>query len=150
MKEIIVKSQAEFDALGKSFKTATRIIIRAPADVWIRVQTQIETADVEARESSHVVARENSHVEAWGSSHVEGLQNASVKVQDKTVVIQWLKQSAVAICIETACTVIEKDDSAQVIVCPRVLHDGGSFCDIYRQNKIGEGSITLYKVVQRP
>jgi hypothetical protein len=95
-----------------------------------------------------VVARESAHVVAWGSAHVEGFQNASFKVQEATVVIDRLRQSAIAICLDTQCTVTEKDDSAQVIVCPRVLHDIGSFCDIYKQNMVGKTAITLYKTVK--
>lgn len=50
MKEIIVKSQAEFDALPKTFSEATRILIESPENVWLSVSAKIE----------------NQYVEAWG------------------------------------------------------------------------------------
>ena len=71
--------------------------------------------------------------------------NASVKVQNARVVIERITQQAVAICLEQ-CTVKEKDDTAQVIVCPRVLYDKETFLDIYRDQVEGD-HVTLYKSV---
>jgi hypothetical protein len=59
MKEIIVTSQAELDALPKSFSEFTKIIIKAPS--YPRIS-------VEARENSSVVAWENSSVSRLLSS----------------------------------------------------------------------------------
>ena len=71
--------------------------------------------------------------------------NASIKVQNPSVVIEKIFQQAVAICLEE-CTVKEKDDTARVIVCPRVLYDKETFLDIYRDQVDGD-HITLYKSV---
>jgi hypothetical protein len=106
------------------------------------------SSHVVARESSHVVARGSSHVEAWESSHVEARANASLKVQSKSVVVESLKEYAIAICIDQGCKVREKDDTAQVIVCPRVLYNIESFADIYRENKTSDSAMALYKIVK--
>jgi hypothetical protein len=105
-----------------------------------------ESSHVVAWGSSHVEARESSHVEAWESSHVVASMNASLKVQNSRVIIEKITQQAVAICLEQ-CTVKEKDNTARVIVCPRVLYDIKSFADIYKDNLTGKGKIILYKSV---
>ncbi len=81
MKEIIVKTQAEIDALPKSFKEFTRVLIRSSADIWVSVNFKIENCNIEARGSSHVEARGSSHVVAWGSSHVEAWGSSHVEAR---------------------------------------------------------------------
>jgi hypothetical protein len=172
MKEITVTSQKEFDALPGSFDETTEIHIKTESSIWIIVNKTPdnsclilwgsshavlwgsshavlwESSHAELWESSHAVLRGSSHAVLWESSHAEGYQNASLKVQDKTVTIDILKQSAIAICIEKKCTITKKDRSAQVIVCPRVLHSIETFCDIYKANMVGKAAITLYKVTK--
>ena len=59
MKNIIITTQSELDALPKAFAEFT--LIKVIGTEWIKV---------EARENSKVVARENSKVKAWGNSSV--------------------------------------------------------------------------------
>ena len=99
------------------------------------------------RGSSHAELWESSHAVLWESSHAVLSQNASAKIQDRTVVIEKLQHYATAICIEQKCTIKQKDKTATVIVCPRVLHDIKSFTEIYKENVTGK-TMTLYKSVQ--
>ena len=146
MKKIIIKTQAEFDALPDAFAEYTEIHIRSDASSWLSLNRTIGNAHVVARGSSHVVARGSSHVEAWGSSHVVAAMNASLKIHNDRVIIEKITQQAIAICLGQ-CTVEEKDDTAQVIVCPRILYDISSFTGIYKDNLVGKNKIILYKSV---
>src|ERR1700686_585042 len=71
MKEIIVKAQAEFDALPLKFEEYTKIIIENDTSVGkINVAVARGNSSVVARGNSSVVARENSSVVAWENSGV--------------------------------------------------------------------------------
>src|SRR5258708_6162239 len=54
MKEIVVKTQAEFDALPEAFEESTRIFIKSKAGEWITVREAWENSSVEAWENSVV------------------------------------------------------------------------------------------------
>jgi hypothetical protein len=88
MKTIIVKTQAELDALPDSFSEFTIIEIRSDPGVWISV--------TKARGSSHVVAWGSSHVEAWGSSHVEAWGSSHVEAWGSSHVVAWGSSHVVA------------------------------------------------------
>ena len=81
MNTIVVKSQAEFDALPKAFDEYTVIEIRAAPDFRLIVSG--------ARENSSVVARENSSVAAWENSFVEARENSSVVAWGNSSVEAW-------------------------------------------------------------
>ena len=81
MKNIVIKSQSELDALPKTFSEFTVIEIR---DCHCRVV---------ARENSSVVARENSRVEAWGNSRVVAWGNSSVEAWGNSSVVAWENSS---------------------------------------------------------
>ena len=87
MKEIIITTQVELDALPASFSEYTRIIIKNTARRLV-VKT--------SRENSSVVARENSSVEAWGNSSVEAWENSSVVARENSSVVAWGNSSVEA------------------------------------------------------
>ena len=171
MKTIEIRTQKELDGLPDGYKEYTEIHIKSSADVWLTITKTPENSKIvlwgsshavlwgsshaELWESSHAVLRGSSHAVLWGSSHAVLWgsshavlsQNTSAKIQDKTVVIEKLQHHATAICIEQKCTIKQKDDTATVIVCPRVLHDIKSFTEIYKENVTGKIMI-LYKSVQ--
>ncbi len=105
MNEIIIKTQAEWDALPQSFAEETLIKIKSSPDFWLiidkaRGSSHVEargSSHVEARESSHVEARESSHVVAWesshvvalGSSHVEAWESSHVEARGSSHVVAW-------------------------------------------------------------
>ena len=105
MNIVVVRTQAEWDALPASFDIDTRIEIRSSADVWLRISKTPESSHVVARGSSHVeawgsshvvargsshvVARGSSHVEAWGSSHVEAWESSHVVARGSSHVEAW-------------------------------------------------------------
>ena len=70
MKEIIVTSQEELDALPDEFDEYTVIKINSPAGLWLTVRRARDNSSVEAWGNSYVVACDNSSVEAWGNSSV--------------------------------------------------------------------------------
>ena len=77
VKEIVVTTQSELDALPKKFDEYTRIIIKDTAGKWLSVV---------ARGNSSVVAWENSSVVAWGNSSVVAWENSSVVAWENSVV----------------------------------------------------------------
>jgi len=85
VKQIIVKTQAELDALPGQFTEYTQIIIENSKTRIVVVKAR-ENSSVEARGNSSVVARGNSSVEAWGNSSVEAWENSSVEARENSVV----------------------------------------------------------------
>jgi hypothetical protein len=141
---VVARGSSHVEARGRSHVEAwgrSHVVARGSSHVvaW-------GSSHVEARGRSHVEAWGSSHVEAWERSHVEAAMNASLKIQNSLVIIEKITQQAIAICLEQ-CTVKEKDDTAQVIVCPRVLYDINSFTNIYKDNLTGKGKMVLYKSV---
>ena len=87
MKEIIVSSQVDFDALPNSFDEYTRILIK---NTTSKLVVKI------SRENSSVVAWENSSVEARGNSSVVARENSSVVARENSSVEAWENSSVVA------------------------------------------------------
>jgi hypothetical protein len=85
MNGITVTTQAELDALPKSFDEFTYIYIKATARIVVR--SARENSSVEAWGNSSVEARENSSVEAWGNSSVEAWENSSVEARENSSVV---------------------------------------------------------------
>jgi hypothetical protein len=87
MSTVIVRNQAEWDALPASYEEYTEIEIRVEG--WLTVLKTPESSHVVARESSHVVAWESSHVEARESSHVEAWESSHVEARESSHVEAW-------------------------------------------------------------
>jgi hypothetical protein len=118
MKTIIIKTQAELDALPDRFDEWTVIEIRAETRICVTKawgNSSVEAwgnSSVEARENSSVVAwgnssvvaRENSSVVAWENSSVEARENSSVVAWENSSVVAWGNS---AIHVQSAATVIE-------------------------------------------
>ena len=79
MQKIIIRTQAEFDALPEKFDEYTQIIIKAKLKISI----------IKARGNSSVVARENSSVVAWENSSVVAWENSSVEARGNSSVEAW-------------------------------------------------------------
>src|ERR1019366_9300050 len=91
MREIIIKTQQELDALpAGGFTEYTRIYIQNDRSIGrIVVRQSWGNSSVVAREHSSVVAREHSSVEAWGNSSVEAWGNSSVVARGNSSVVAW-------------------------------------------------------------
>jgi hypothetical protein len=87
MKEIIITTQSELDALPSSFNEYTRILIYSTTS---RLVVRL------ARENSSVEARENSSVEACGNSSVVAWENSSVVAWEHSSVVAWENSSVEA------------------------------------------------------
>jgi hypothetical protein len=88
MKTIVIKTQAELDALPEKFDEYTIIEIRSAPETWIQVR--------KAWGSSSVVARDSSSVEAWDSSRVEAWDSSSVVARGSSRVVARGSSSVVA------------------------------------------------------
>ena len=93
MNTIIVKSQAQWDALATSFADFSIIEIRSSERISIgnipgssRV-VALGSSRVVALGSSRVEARESSSVEAWGSSSVEAWESSRVVARESSSVV---------------------------------------------------------------
>ncbi len=117
MARIIVKTQAEIDALPDRFEEYTVIEIHS-AGTRIYVNKARGNSSVEARGNSSVVARENSSVEAWGNSSVVAYQFAMVAVLGFAVVIKHLADYAIASLRGVKPNIQKKDDTATVVETP--------------------------------
>ena len=88
MKTIIVRTQAELDALPDRFDEYTVIEIRSkPEDRYIQVTKAWESSRVVARDSSRVVARESSRVVARDSSRVVARESSRVVARESSSVV---------------------------------------------------------------
>ena len=96
MARIKITSQAELDALPKSFDEYTVLEFYIPKGSRIYVPFHRENSSVLAWENSSVVARENSSVVAWGNSSVEARENSSVEAWGNSSVVAWENSSVVA------------------------------------------------------
>jgi hypothetical protein len=88
MKEIIVKTQNDIDAIKADFDGIIKICGIGIA-VRLRYKYRVVAwgnSSVEARENSSVVARGNSSVVAWGNSSVEAMENSSVEARGNSSV----------------------------------------------------------------
>ncbi len=88
MKEIIVNTQSEIDAIPADF---TGLIIVKGGSVYdpIRLAKALESAHVVALESAHVEARGSAHVVALESAHVVALESAHVVARGSAHVVAW-------------------------------------------------------------
>jgi hypothetical protein len=85
MREIIINTQEQFDALPKSFDEYTKIIIKDTKTI-IQVAVARDNSSVVACGNSSVVAWGNSSVEAWGNSSVVACGNSSVEARGNSSV----------------------------------------------------------------
>ena len=81
MKEIIVNTQQEMDAIDVKFDGVIKI-----CGIGIKVKLRYKYR-VEAWGNSSVEARGNSSVEAWGNSSVEAWGNSSVEARGNSSVV---------------------------------------------------------------
>lgn len=124
MKEIIVTSQAELDALPADFDG--RIIIK--------FGTIYNRAVVSRRFRYSVVARGNSSVEAWGNSSVEAWGNSSVEAAGNS-----------QICDRTEDGNIQVTGNARIVRDPETIEE---YCSYYGI-EIADGKVRLYKAVHK-
>ena len=154
MKEIIVKSQAELDALPIDFDG--RIVIkfgtpysravvnrRFKYSVVARDNSSVEAcgnssvvacgnSSVVARENSSVVARGNSSVEAWGNSSVVAWENSSVEARGNTQVVDCTTKHE-----------ITTSGNARIVYNPKNITEYLDYYGIQQSN----GKVKLYKAV---
>ena len=138
MKTIIVRTQAELDALPDRFDEYTVIEIRSkPEDRYIQVTKARESSRVEARGSSSVVAWESSRVEAWGSVgvHLEGV--------DVTVLLYGF-----AVCWKKAQGTIKKESETATIIEPIFKEGVTGWCE-NEAIKVDNGKVIVFKRVSK-
>ena len=154
MKEIIVKNQAELDAVPEDF------------DGWIVIAAENETLTVRRRYRNSVVAWDNSSVVAWGNSSVVARENSSVvawdnssvEARDNSSVVAWDNSSVVAMGngrIKAAGNAqvldfnrknnIEICGNARIVYNPSTIEEWANFSGI----EIKNGKILLYKAVHK-
>ena len=164
MKEIVVKSQSELDALPIDFDG--RIIVKFGtrynrAVINRRFLYSVEAwgnSSVVARENSSVVAWGNSSVEAWGNSSVEARENSSVVARENSSVVAWENSSVVAwenssvvasgnsqICDCTNSHKITTAANSRIVYNPRNIDE---YCD-HHQIDNDETTAKLYKAVHK-
>jgi hypothetical protein len=144
MNKIIIKTQAEWDALPKSFEEFTHIYIESVPDFWLSVNNKIGNARVVARESSHVEAWGSSHVEAWGSSHVVASNEVAIHNHSASTVIE-IAGYAVIFALKIA-KFIKKSETSTIINLPPRQYSVEEWNERENTDK-NEDKIILYKKV---
>ncbi len=112
LNKVIVKTQAELDAIPDDFKG--RIYIESEFKIVVSKRYYWR---VVARENSSVVARGNSSVEAWENSSVEAWENSSVEAQGNTQVVDRVLHGKIKI-----------SGNARIVYMPKNIND---FIDFY-------------------
>jgi hypothetical protein len=97
MQTIVIKNQAEMDALPNSFNEYTTIEIRNDPKLGpVTISKAWGNSSVVAWWNSSVVARDNSSVVARDNSSVVAWDNSSVVARDNSSVVAWGNSSVVA------------------------------------------------------
>ena len=81
---MIIKTQAEWDALPTQFDSHTVIEIQCPKGTRVAIARVPGNSSVVARGNSSVEAWENSSVVAWGNSSVVAGGNSSVEAWENS------------------------------------------------------------------
>ena len=149
MSNIIVKSQAEFDAIpidhsGRIFIEFGTRYNRAV------VNRKFQYASVVAWGNSSVVARGNSSVEAWENSSVEAWENSSVVARENSSVVARENSSVEArgnsqICDNTRSHKITTSANSRIVYNPRNIDE---YCE-HHQIERTETTVKLYKAVHK-
>ena len=153
MKQITIKTQAEYDALPNKFTEYTEIIIDATEPIY-EIRTVPENADVTLTgqtvvEYLYIKATlwGNSQATLWGNSQVKAaFENSIIKAFSSNVIILRLKHQSTLICQNCNVGVQEKDNTANIIITKTMQHTKQTFLDIYKDSMTGN-SIILYKSV---
>ena len=148
MKEIIVTSQIELDALPIDFDG--RIIIKFGTPYNRAVVNRRFTyrvvargnSSVVARENSSVVARENSSVEAWENSSVEAWENSSVVAWGNSSVVAWGNTQVVD---SSRSHAIKTSGNSRIVYNPKTAEEYLNFYGIDQT----DGKAKLYKAVHK-
>lgn len=140
MRDILIKTQEEFDALPISFKEFTRILIQGS----ITISISRGNSYVVAWENSHVLAKGNSHVEAWENSHVEAWGNVAVHLQsDLATVILFM----FAACFALAKGKITKKSKTATIIKPKQKPGTDGWLEAHGIEP--KATVTVYKKVSK-
>ena len=140
MKEIIVTSQAELDALPVDFDG--RIIIK--------FGTPYNRAIIKRRFKYSVVARDNSSVEAWGNSSVVARENSSVVARENSSVEAW-ENSSVEAWGNTQVVDSSRSHNITANGNSRIVHNPGNINEYLDHYNIhhSNGKANLYKAVHK-
>ena len=140
MKEIIVKSQAELDAIPIYFYG--RVIVKFGTPHNRAVVNRRFLRSVEARGNSSVVARDNSSVEASGNSSVVARGNSSVEALGNSSVEAWGNAQVVDCTDEHNIAV---SGNARIVYNPKNITE---YLDHYGITQ-SDGTAKLYKAVHK-
>jgi len=122
MKEIVVHTQAELDALPDSFKDLTLIQIHSEAGIRIVVNKAWDNSSVVARDNSSVVAWDNSSVEAWDNSSAVARDNSSVEARGCVSVHLQSDFATVALFAFAVCFALAKGKITRKSKTSTVIH----------------------------
>jgi len=137
MARIVVKSQAELDALPERFDQYTVIEIRAAKGTWVSI--------TQARENSSVVAWGNSSVEAWGNSSVVARGNSVCRIFCRSAKVELHGSSVGFLQVEGAIA-LRKSGYATIIQPPPPEWSVPGWLE--REGVIeADGAVILYKRV---
>ena len=148
MEEIIVKSQAELDAIPIDFDG--RIIIKFGTTYKRAAVNRRFRSPVEARDNSSVVAWDNSSVVAWDNSSVVALDNSSVVARDNSSVVARENSSVEAwgntqvVCCNDEHNIAVRGN-ARIVYNPKNITE---YLDHYGIPQ-SDGTVKLYKAVHK-
>ena len=134
---MIIKTQAEWDALPTQFDSHTVIEIQCPKGTRVAIARVPGNSSVVAWENSSVVAGGDSSVEAWGNSFCRNFSpNAKIELCGESIALLQVDGA----------TAIRKSGSAHIIQAPKPAWTVEGWLD--REGVLAvDGSGILYKRV---
>ena len=144
MKEIIIKSQAELDALPDKFDEYTGIYIQTPKKIQIILRKNRGNSIAILWENSSAILRKNSSAELWGFSSAILRENSMVKIYSDYVNLKSVLQESVVIVRD--CKPKLPKGIKHLIRTKTAQTTKREFLQIYKEQVQG-GKITLYKSV---
>lgn len=132
MKTIVIKTQAELDALPDSFNEYTVIEIRSDPNTFIKV--------TKACESSRVEALDSSRVEAWGSSSVVAYDFVTTHILSSLVALTLFNYSIASVRgFKPKTKIIRKHKTTTIIETPEIIER--SFSEWIKQGYVNADGI---------
>ena len=144
MKQIIIKSQEEFDALPNSFDELTKILITVNLE---RVTRSIQNGLIFVSDNATIqFVSGNATIQfVYDNATIQSVyDNATIKIYADTVCVKSIIQEAVIICQD--CNPKLPKKIPHLIKTKKALHNLKSFCKIYEEQTTKD-SIILYKSV---
>ena len=166
MKTLIVKTQAEWDALPEKFDEETAVHVYSDPNAWIVIKRNPENSSAVLwanssavlwansravlRENSSAVLWANSSAVLWANSRAVLRENSRAVLRENSSAVLWANSRAEAshnsvVIIRDKGPKVKKSGNAQIVYTETFLHSIETFTEIYKPKR---GKLILLKSVR--